>query len=64
MITLEFNHLLEAKSAQCDSLTGVLPTSPSEILSYDQHLESTLLKKTLTGLGKSHLLTKTVPAST
>ena len=61
---LQLDKLLETESAQRDSFARVLPSSPCKILASVSLPITRYMLNRLTGLGKSHLLTKTVPAST
>ena len=64
MEALQLDKLFETESAQRDSFAGVLPSSPCKILASVSLPITRYMLNRLTGLGKSHLLTKTVPAST
>lgn len=61
---LQLDKLLETELAQRNSFTGVLPSSPCKVLARVSLPFTRYMPYQLTGLGKSHLLTKTVPAST
>ena len=61
---LQLDKLLETEFAQRDSFAGILPSSPCKILASVSIPITRSMPNRLTGLGKSHLLTKTVPAST